>query len=162
MCIPLSIDYNANQSEPIYFPIDGRPGTSSWVSMAQMNFGASGTNGLKWMVILACNSLRQENWYSMQNAGITPFNGNLHLLLGANSICDNGNLVIFAKKMLGLDGQQRDTIEQAWFDSGRSCVGASPIYFTVTGHDDCEQDMLTGANGDTPQESIFYRTRQVK
>jgi len=155
-----SIDYNANQSKPIYFPIDGRPGASSWVSMAQMKFGASGTNGLKWMVILACNSLRQDNWYSMQNAGITPFNGNLHLLLGANSTCDNGNLVIFAKKMLGLDGRQRESIYDAWNESTPFCA-TRPVQFAIAGFNDCKQDMLTGDNATTPQGSVFYDPLQI-
>jgi hypothetical protein len=128
-----------------------------------MNLGSPGTNGLKWMVLACCNSLRQQNWNSIRNAGWVPFNQNLHLLLGANSIMDAGNFKIFPKKMLGLDGQQRETIEQAWFDSGAYCSGTTPpIYFAITGHNDCEQDMLTGTNSYTPQGGIFYKTQQVK
>jgi hypothetical protein len=50
-----------------------------------MNLGGAGTNGLKWMVIDACHSLYQANWSSMQNKGIHPYNGNLHLILGAQT-----------------------------------------------------------------------------
>jgi Bacterial Ig domain len=157
-----SIDYNANHAEQVYFPIDGRPNTSSsWVSASQMNFGGAGTNGLKWMALLACNSLRQANWNSMQSAGVTPFNGNLHLLLGADSICDNGNLVLWAKFMLGLDLNTPRPIMQAWYDSGASCVHP-PVTFAVVGFDDCEADMLIGTNSTTPGGDIFYDSKVVK
>ena len=161
-----SQDYTsgANGAQQIYLAVDGRPSSAaSWVRMSEMNLGSPGTNGLKWMVLACCNSLRQQNWNSIRNAGWVPFNQNLHLLLGANSIMDAGNFKIFPKKMLGLDGQQRETIEQAWFDSGAYCSGTTPpIYFAITGHNDCEQDMLTGTNSYTPQGGIFYKTQQVK
>ncbi len=152
-----SVDYNANQSKPTYVAIDGRPNNiSSWVGMYQMNFGASGTNGLKWMAILSCNALQQENWNSMQNSGITPFNGNLHLLLGANSTCDNGNLIIWATFMLGLDYNTARPIMQAWQNSAPFCAH-HPVSFAVAGYDDCEADMLTGTNSTTPAGNIVYQ-----
>ena len=152
-----SIDYNANQAEQIYFPIDGRPNNaSSWVGMNSMNFGAPGTNGLKWMAILACNDLRTANWTSMQNAGITPFNGNLHLLLGCNTTADNGLLDIWAKFMLGLDNNSVQTIMQAW-QSSEPYSAHGPVGLAVAGYDDCENDVLTGTNGTTPSGNIFYQ-----
>jgi hypothetical protein len=158
-----SPDYTANQAQQIYFAIDGRPSSShSWVKMSELDFGSSGTNGLKWMAIVGCNSLREANWNSMQNAGITPFNSNLHLLLGANSVADDGGIKMWAKFMLGLDGNTKKTIMQAWYDSGAFQSQPAPLYFAVAGHDDCKQDMLTGINSYTPQGSIFYEYQQVK
>jgi hypothetical protein len=157
-----SVDYHANEAEQVYFPIDGRPNnSSSWVSMSQMNFGGAGTNGLKWMALLACNSLRQDNWNSLQTAGHTPFNNNLHLLLGADSVCDNGNLILWAKFMLGLDLNTARPIMQAWYDSGAACVHP-PVTFAIVGRDDCEGDMLIGTNSTTPSGNIFYDSKVVK
>jgi len=120
-----------------------------------MNLGSPGTNGLKWAVLACCNSLRQQNWNSIRSAGWKPFNGNLHLLLGANSVIDAGNFRMFAKFMLGLDGQQRETIYNAWQDSAPYCRHR-PVQFAITGFNDCKQDMLTGTNSYTPQGSVFY------
>ncbi len=156
-----SPDYNANQCEQMYFPIDGRPNSaSSWVSMSQMNFGGAGTNGLKWMALAACNSLYQNNWQSLQNSRITPFNGNLHLLLGADSDMDTGGVDLWAKYMLGLDNNRARPIMQAWYDSGAACVHP-PVTFAVVGYNDCEQDMLNPTNSTTPSGSIFYDSRLV-
>lgn len=156
-----SPDYNANQCEQMYFPIDGRPNSaSSWVSMSQMNFGGAGTNGLKWMALAACNSLYQNNWQSLQNSRITPFNGNLHLLLGADSDMDTGGVDLWAKYMLGLDNNRARPIMQAWYDSGAACVHP-PVTFAVVGYSDCEQDMLNPTNSTTPTGNIFYDSRLV-
>jgi hypothetical protein len=157
-----SVDYNANQAQQIYFPIDGRPNnSSSWVSMSQMSFGGSGTNGLNWMAILACNDLRHANWNSMQSAGVTPFNSNLHLLLGCDTICDDGGLILWAKFMLGLDNNAVQTIMQAWYNSGAGCVNR-PVTFAVVGYDDCESDVLNGTNSVTPSGNIFYDSKVVR
>jgi len=153
-----SQDYTtgANGANQIYFPIDGRPTSNpSWVRMSEMDLGSAGTNGLKWMGLMACNSLRQQNWNSMQSAGWKPFNGNLHLLLGANSVVDDGNLIIWAKYMLGLDLNPKETIYNAWRDSASFCVHR-PVQFAIAGFDDCKQDMLTGTNSYTPQGNVFY------
>ena len=157
-----SPDYNqasgANGATQIYFSVDGRPGASSYVRMSEMDFGSPGTNGLKWMALMACNSLRQQNWNSIRNTGgWKPFNNNLHLLLGANSIVDNGNERMWAKYMLGLDGQTQQTIMEAWSLSGHFCAHR-PVTFAVAGYDDCKQDMLTGTNNVTPQGDVFYQS----
>jgi hypothetical protein len=155
----------ANGADQIYFPIDGRPnGGPSWVRMSEMDFGSPGTDGLKWMAILACNSLRQYNWNNMQYAGgWEPFNGNLHLLLGTDSVVKAGlgETTMWAKFMLGLDNNTARTVKDAWFLSG-AWLASSPSRYSVAGHNDCQQDMLTGTNGLAPQGSIFYFSQQVK
>jgi hypothetical protein len=109
------------------------------------------------MVLGCCNSLRQQNWNSIRNAGWKPFNQNLHLLLGANSVMDAGNYRMFVKFMLGLDGETRQTILQAWSLSGAWCRHG-PVTFAVAGFDDCQNDMLSGTNSYTPQGSVFYQS----
>ncbi|MBI3849189.1 MAG: hypothetical protein HY298_02700 [Verrucomicrobia bacterium] len=154
----------ANGAMQIYFAIDGRPNASpSWVRMSEMDFGSAGTNGLKWMALMACNSLREDNWNSIQNiGGWTPFNSNLHLLLGTDSVADAGGTVFWAKFMLGLDNNPKETIMAAWYDSGKSQAQPGPLKFAVAGYVDVKQDMLTGTNSFTPQGSIFYETQIVK
>ena len=67
---------------------DGVKYTYSWlgggdlVKLSDMDFGSTGTNGLRWMTIFACNMLKPENYNSMNNHGLIPVNDNLHLLLG--------------------------------------------------------------------------------
>jgi len=155
----------ANGADQIYFPIDGRPnGGPSWVRMSEMDFGSPGTNGLKWMAILACNSLREYNWNSMQYAGgWEPFNGNLHLLLGTDSDIKPRlwETTMWAKYMLGLDGNEKKSVMEAWFASGAQVVN-TPAWYSVAGWNDCKTDMLSGTNAYTPQGSIFYEHRQVK
>jgi hypothetical protein len=164
-----SSDYDqpsgANGAEQIYFAIDGRPnGGPDWVRMSEMDFGGPGTNGLKWMAISACNSLRQANWFSMQyEGGWEPFNGNLHLLLGTDSDVKGGlgEITMWAKFMLGLDNNAAKSVMDAWFASGRWLCNVGARY-AVAGWDDCQQDMLSGTNSVTPQGAIFYHSDQVK
>jgi len=73
-------DYAANGCRQMYFPITSGGG-GEFLALSDMNLGGSGTNGLKWFAILACTSLYPANWQDMQNYGVYPYNGNLHLLL---------------------------------------------------------------------------------
>jgi hypothetical protein len=81
---PNAIDYAANRCKQMYFAVTSG-GSAQYLRFSEMNLGGSGANGLKWMVLDPCYSLYQENWNSMKNAGIKPYNGNLHLLLGATT-----------------------------------------------------------------------------
>jgi hypothetical protein len=78
-------DFAANQCKQMYFPITSG-GSAQLLRFSEMNLGGSGTNGLKWMVIDACNSLQHNNWSSMKNKGIKPYNSNLHLILGGDTV----------------------------------------------------------------------------
>jgi hypothetical protein len=80
-----AIDYAANMCKQMYFPITSG-GSAQFLRFSEMNLGGSGTNGLKWMVIDACNSLQHNNWSSMKNKGIKPYNSNLHLILGGDTV----------------------------------------------------------------------------
>jgi hypothetical protein len=80
-----SMDFNAGGCKQMYFPVTAGTG-SQYVRMSEMQFGGSGpTNGLKWMALMACSSLHQVNWQSMQNQNIKPYNSNLHMFLGADT-----------------------------------------------------------------------------
>lgn len=158
-----SPDYTANQCQQMYFPIDGGTnGSPAWVRMSEMDFGSAGTNGLKWMAILACSSLREDKWNSMQNAGITPFNNDLHLMMGTDVVVDDGGLVMLPKHFFGLDGQQKKTVMESWFASGAAVAKAGPIRFTCAGFEDCRNDMLTGKNTLSGTGDIFFEKRTVK
>ena len=158
-----SPDYTANQCQQMYFPIDqGTNASPTWIRMSELNFGSSGTNGLKWMAILACNSLKEAKWQSMQNAGITPFNSNLHLLMGTDVVVDDWGMGMLPKYLFGLDGNQKKTVMEAWYSSGSHVAKAGPIVFSVAGYEDNQSDMLTGTNTVAGSGDIFYDKRTVK
>lgn len=78
-------DYAANGCKQMYFSVTSG-GSAQYLRFSEMNLGGSGTNGLKWMVIDACHSLQHNNWSSMKNKGIKPYNSNLHLILGGDTV----------------------------------------------------------------------------
>lgn len=80
-----AIDYAANMCKQMYFTVTSG-GSAQYLRFSEMNLGGSGTNGLKWMVIDACHSLQHNNWSSMKNKGIKPYNSNLHLILGGDTV----------------------------------------------------------------------------
>jgi hypothetical protein len=125
-------------------------GANNFVKLADCSFGSSGTNGLRWMALLGCNMLRDDNYQSMYNHLKLPINNNLHLLLGCSTFAgatpDIGKL--WAKKMTRnalLGGPQ--TIENAWYEAGRDAYdGATNIVgtwsFRVAGWPNCFGDTL--------------------
>ena len=133
-----------------------------------MNLGNADTNGLKWMAIHACNSLRQQQWYSMQNAGVRPYNSNLHLLLGTDSISyadpdipahwaqyiTRGKIVLTPMK-----------IEEAWYAAAQDTFRqtgfnyTNSIFFVVAGDAACADDYL--ATNSVPTGSSYYSSMQV-
>ena len=60
-------------------------GANNYVRLSDMDFGSTGTNGLRWMTVYACSILASPNYSSMNGAGKIPVNANLHLLLGPSS-----------------------------------------------------------------------------
>src|ERR1019366_7609669 len=79
----VSPDYvTGRPANGIYFAI-AAGASGQYLSMSDMVLGGpSPTNGLKWMAILACESLYQANWNSMKSQGIKPYNSNMHMILG--------------------------------------------------------------------------------
>src|SRR5579859_5639762 len=92
-------DYAADQCKQMYYVVTSG-GNAQYLRFSEMKLGgSSSTNGLKWMVIDACYSLYGPNWSSMQSHGVYPYNGNLHMILGADSdtYTDNLKWYFFAK-----------------------------------------------------------------
>jgi hypothetical protein len=80
-----TVDYAANGCKQMYYTVTS--GTSAqYLRLSEMNLGGSGTGGLKWMVLDQCFSLFHGNWNSMNSLGVKPYNSNMHLILGANTV----------------------------------------------------------------------------
>ena len=162
-----NMDLTENGAQEIYYPITS--GTSiQYLRMSEMNLGGSGTNGLKWMGILACNSLRQNQWRSMQSANRSPINGNLHLILGGNSILWTGDHVAsyWAKYItLGKNGSAPWQIEAAWYQGARDAYAetkynyTNAIIFAAAGDAACQTDTLQ--TNSSPGGTTFYTPNQV-
>jgi len=162
-----SQDYTANGCKEMYFPITSGS-SAQYLRMSEMNLGNADTNGLKWMAIAACNSLYHTDWQNMQNNGITPANGNLHLILGTDTLAWTGPTVmsLWAKYMTkGKTNNSPMTIESAWYagpgdsylQSGFNYTNA--IKFAAAGDFNCRDDyLLTNA---PPAGSPFYNSQQV-
>jgi hypothetical protein len=163
------IDYNANGCKQMYFPI-GSGGGATYLRMSEMNLGGAGTNGLKWVAIMACFSLYHTDWQNMQSAGVKPYNNNLHLLLGCDTTeyADPNILAYWARYMAF--GQSTNynpmTIRSAWYQAAHYAYqlsgvhyAISPLTFAVAGDSACHDDMLQ--TNYTPTGSWFYDTQQV-
>ncbi len=129
-----TVDYNANQAMQMYFPITSGH-SAQYIGMAEMKFGGSGTNGLQWMAIAACNSLFHTDWSSMATAGVQPYNGNLHLILGADSIIWTGDHVAsyWAKYMtVGKVPGAPMSIQGAWIAGAQDAYAETGFHYTNT------------------------------
>jgi uncharacterized protein DUF6345/Big-like domain-containing protein len=142
-----TLDYNpgASGSFQTYFP-SGNPndGTaeSSWLRMCQFGFGGN----LKWMAVLACNSICDPNWNSMQSHGAIPLK-ETHLVCGTASIAWLGEEIasFWAQNMI----KAKQTVRQAWFDAAsKQYRGVAPgvitntVIFRVTGYPECIDDTI--------------------
>jgi hypothetical protein len=163
-----SQDFTESGCKQMYFPISSG-GSAQYIRMSQMNFGGAGTNGLKWMAINACFSLYHTDWSSMQSQHIYPYNSNLHMLLGADTLIytDNDILADWAQNMLGdpttFPPTAPETIQHAWYDAGIQDFGRfsypGSIYLATAGDSACQSDSLqTNA---APTGSPFYDRAQV-
>lgn len=125
------------------------------VKLADCSFGSSGTNGLRWMALLGCSLLRDDNYQSMYNHLKLPINNNLHLLLGASTYAgataDIGEL--WAKKMTkGGFFTGPEPVWDAWYHAGQDAyhyatnidnsLYPGPWYFRAAGWPNCFGDKL--------------------
>ncbi len=165
------IDYTptANGCMQMYFPI-GSGGGATYLRMSEMNLGGAGTNGLKWMAIMACFSLYHTDWQNMQSLGVKPYNNNLHLLLGCDTTeYSNANLLAYWARYMAFGTSTNYapmTIRAAWYQAAtdayfRSHVqyAISPLIFAVAGDSACHDDMLQ--TNYSPTGSWFYERTQV-
>jgi Family of unknown function (DUF6345)/Bacterial Ig domain len=148
-----SIDYNGQPAKQIYYPVTSG-GSAQYLRLEQMNLGGSGTNGLKWMAIMACNSLFHTDWQSMQSAGGYPYNSNLHLLLGVDTTNYTSPSILqyWAQYMnYGTSTNYAPlTIRNAWYQAARQAYADEHQYlppntvikFSVAGDSACFNDSL--------------------
>jgi hypothetical protein len=138
----------------MYFPIASGTG-AQYLRMSEMKFGGADTNGLKWMALFGCHTLYHVNWSSMQNAGIKPYNSNLHLLLGTDTDVAIEPHVgeLWAQYMFhGTNGNGPMKIKDAWYAAGAKAYGdasgytdysgLNPMIFAVAGDSACTDDYL--------------------
>jgi hypothetical protein len=122
--------------------------SSPWLRMCQFGFGGN----LKWMAILACNSLCDPNYGSMVKTGAIPLK-ETHLVCGTASIAGVGENIgaYWAQNMI----KKNQTIVEAWFNAGRSEYAGTtnltdPVKFRVAGYPECFSDKITN---NTPPSS---------
>lgn len=163
-------DYStyANGCMQMYFPITSGGG-AQYLRMSDMNLGGSGTNGLRWFALKACDSLYQANWQNMQDNGVSPSDGNLHLLLGTDSTsyADPNILALWAKYMnYGTSTNYSPmTIQSAWYQAAHDAYSSDglpsniTVVFAVAGDSACMNDTLQSYS--TPGGSWTYNSKQV-
>jgi hypothetical protein len=164
-----SQDFTAGGCEQMYFPI-ASGANAEYLRMSEMNFGGSSpTNGLKWMAIMACNSLYHPDWSSMQSQNIKPYNSNLHLLLGAGTkfFLDPNIGRYWAKNMFGSTDQNPMPIRLAWYAAGKKAYAIpygefiNPTVFAVAGDGNCMNDFLQNKTNTVLSGSWTYDSQQV-
>jgi hypothetical protein len=165
-----SIDYAANSCKQMYFPI-ASGNTATYLRMSEMNFGGGGQNGLRWMAVVACYSLQHNNWANMQNLGVKPYNANLHLLLGCDTVsyASPNMLAWWAQYMAwGITNNSPLTVHDAWYQSARDAFaysyatsGETALYWAVAGDNNCYYDMIQTNKNYNPQGGWFYDRQQI-
>jgi hypothetical protein len=134
-----------------------------------MNLGGSdATNGLKWFAFVGCDSLHQANWSSMQSAGKQPYNSNLHMVLGGNSVAySNARLLFnFAQYMnLGYTNSTPLTIHDAWYLAAHNAYHGhnytNNIYLAVASDSNCTGDYIEQGFSSAPGGTWTYESQQV-
>jgi FlgD Ig-like domain/Bacterial Ig domain len=147
-------DYNpgSSGSKETYFRSDNDSGDNGWLRMCQIGFGGS----LKWMGILACNSL--NTYTSMKNAGAIPLK-TTHLVCGTSTIAGVGEDIgaYWAKNIMGGVFSSPETIANAWFDAGhKEYIGATnlpTVIFRVAGYPECISDTVNSNTAPTSPSS---------
>jgi hypothetical protein len=133
-------------------------GGNNYVRLTDMDFGSAGTNGLRWMTIAACNMLQIDCLLSMENAGKSPVNDNLHLLMGmATTGYSNTRFgTYYASNLLAnLD------IPTAWYNAGTKSYHenskgmTNSVVFRVIGNGNCSGDTLSLYNDPDPNQAGY-------
>jgi hypothetical protein len=143
-----AIDYTAggSGSKETYFRSDADGnGDTAWLRMGQFGFGGN----LKWMAILACNSLSDPNYSTMVSHGAISLN-TTHLVCGCDSYAAIGEDIgaDWVKYMFSGAFRAPDSVAEAWFKAGHSqYAGATNLVgqtltFRVAGYSECLSDTL--------------------
>jgi hypothetical protein len=161
-------DYEAGLCKQMYFPITSG-GSIQYLRMTDMNLGGTDpTNGLKWFAIVACDSLHEANWNDMQDAGQYPYNSNLHLLCGANSVISASSYMLqyWARYMNYGRGSLspmkiHDAYYQAAIDAYRGRTHDGTMIYSIAGDSACFDDYIEQGFNSAPQGNWMYDSRQV-
>jgi hypothetical protein len=151
-----SPDFHADVSQTLqtYSTSDNSADASApWIRMSEYGFGGS----LRRMGLLTCNNLRDENFFSMLDAGVLPITTNLHLLCGTMTtayVTDDFGQLWAAKMFRKFLIFPPDPVKNAWFNAARKAYeGATNIshtvIFRVVGWDNCFNDTLQSYAGGT-------------
>jgi len=162
------IDYTASNCKQMYFPIQSGGG-ATYLRMSEMSLGGAGTNGLKWVGIMACYSLKHDNWANMQSLGVKPYNSNLHLLLGCDTTeYANKDMLIFWARYInwGIATHSPMEIRAAWYQAAKDAYaymiskpGDTALNWAVAGDSSCYHDMIQ--TNYTPTGTWFYEKVEV-
>jgi hypothetical protein len=144
----------------VYFPITSGTG-ASYLRMSDLNLGGSSSGvGLKWLCLLACNSLYPTDWNSMSGQSVFPYNSNMHMIMGgATDLAaapDTGTFL--AQDMIGnakaVPPVAPMTIRAAWYDANTRGMAldskfsndyANPTQCNVAADANCLNDYLQTA-----------------
>jgi hypothetical protein len=161
-------DYMAGLCKQMYFPITS--GNSiQYLRMSDMNLGGTDpTNGLKWFVVYACDSMHQANWNSMRNAGKQPYNSHLHMMIGANSVISTSSTLMqyWAQYMnFGYTNNSPLTIHDAWYLAAHNAfhgrTHANTMSMSVASDTACTDDYIEQGFNSAPQGTWTYESQQV-
>jgi hypothetical protein len=137
-------DYSpgSSGSKQTYFRCSSDSGDNGWLRMCQIGFGGD----LKWMGILACNSL--NTFSSMSSAGAIPLK-TTHMVCGTTTISAVGEDfgALWAKKMFGGFFTPAEEIKNAWYDAGHDQYHyatnlTGTIVFRVACYPECLHDKI--------------------
>ena len=125
--------------------------------MCQIGFGGN----LKWMAILACNSLCDPNYGSMASVGAIPLK-ETHLVCGTASIAAVGENIgsNWALNMI----KKKQKVADAWFAAGKKEYAGATNLNAVTFRvciDDTIQNTNTPANPNPAPRNLVKRDSPV-
>jgi len=161
-----SMEYHADSANTMqtYFASDNPADAASpWIRLSE--FGFDGGN-LRWMAILACDSLRTSASIIGQNK--YPLKSENHLLCGLSTYgsvhCELGEL--WAQGMVGKYAwSSPKKIKDAWFDAGTTLCSwttnlTETMVYRVTGWQNCMDDTLSSYPTNTTG-SVITQDKQV-
>ncbi|MEI7733802.1 MAG: DUF6345 domain-containing protein, partial [Verrucomicrobiota bacterium] len=136
----------ANGPKTTYYPVFNKGATAyDYVRLSEMDLGSQ---NLRWMAILACNMLNENNYTDMWNKLALPINDSLHLLCSAKTgvymVEDVGR--VFADSLTGKATGTAMKVTDSWYAAGTATqmLGKPDvnIYFRVAGWGNCFNDTI--------------------
>ena len=157
-------NHDANGTLMTYFSTDNPADRfAPWLRLSELGLGGN----MRFMGILACNSLCDPNYSRMKNGGVLPIKSNLHLLCAASTFAACGDVGgLWAYNMTGGFFRPAQTVPTAWFNAGITQYklltnwNYGTIVFRVAGQDNCFSDKLNNYQSST-SGNITHSDQQV-